>query len=125
MRRDTQLVVASVGIILGLMLVLSVFTYVSRRELGQQLGPNATHRGTAFGLFIALCLSADVAGLILTVILAKRLEWDGFELVSNLLPALRTLSLASYLARDMALVMLSLTLRPAVSILNTCLNANT
>ena len=99
-RRDTQLVVASVGIILGLMLVLSVFTYVSRKALGQQLGPNAVRRKAAFSFFLALCLSADVAGLILTVILAKRLEWDGFELVSNLLPALRTPSLASCTRHD-------------------------
>lgn len=56
--------------------------------LSKELGPNATHRGWYFYGFVGLAVSVDVAGLILTLVLAHRLRYDRYAYVSNLLPPL-------------------------------------
>ena len=87
-----DLIGASLGIIVLLTLMICSLAFHWGEKLAKQLGPAGSHRrGWLFAGFLGLSLASDVAGLILTIILGRRIKWDLYDYLSNLAPPLLSL----------------------------------
>ena len=82
----TVLVYASISCILGPIAIACLFVYRFQEQLGQQLEPFAD-KGKVFYCYVFISLVPDFLGLLLTCLLAHRLQYNKYAYTSNLLPA--------------------------------------
>ena len=82
----TVLVYASVSCIPGSIALACLFVHIFQEQLGDQLTPFG-YKGKVFYSFIFISLVPDFLGLLLTCLLAHRLQYNKYAYTSNLLPA--------------------------------------